>query len=469
MDLTARRVDGAAAYIDRWIAMQREVHRVPGIQVALLHEDRVVLSSAHGQADIEHDVALTPDHRFRIASHSKTFTATAVMQLVEAGRLRLDDRLADHLAFLEGSPAGAVTIREVLAHGSGLVRDGWDGDFWQLFRPFPDRADLERIATDAADVLPANARFKYSNIGFGLLGRVVEAVAGVPYATYVTERIIEPLGLSRTAPDIDDVPESEMVTGYGSLAYADRRLPIDPVRTGDLASATGFVSSASDVVRYAAAHFSGDERLLTDRTKRIMQRTEWTVEGAADTGYGLGIEVVEIGDRRMLGHGGGFPGHITFTLFDPSARFAISVLTNCIDGPAQLLATGAVKLLDLASGDSARADAGSDLGRFCGRFANIWGVFDIVELGGRLHRLDPRLGDPTTSPSLLEVVDERTLRIADAPGFASPGERYEYDWATDGSVERVRGGSALTSYPYERFREMASSWERIGHRDGAYD
>jgi CubicO group peptidase (beta-lactamase class C family) len=469
MEPTASVIEGAARSADEWIALQREIHRIPGVQVALLHEDRVVLSSAHGQADVEHDVALTTDHRFRIASHSKTFTSTAVMQLVQAGRLRLDDRLADHLAFLQGAPAGAVTIREVLGHGSGLVRDGWDGDFWQLFRPFPDRADLERIATDAADVLPANARFKYSNIGFGLLGRVVEAVAGVSYTTYVTDRIIEPLGLSRTTPDIDGVPGSELATGYASLAYADRRLPIDPVRTGDLASATGFVSTASDVVRYAAAHFSGDERLLDDPTKRVMQRTEWTVEGAADTGYGLGIEVVEVGDRRMLGHGGGFPGHITFTMFDPLARFAISVLTNCIDGPAQLLATGAVKLVDLALAGPSPSDAGADLGRFCGRFANIWGVFDIVELGGRLHRLDPRLGDPTTSTCLLEVADERTLRIAEAPGFASPGERYEYEWAADGSVERVRGGSALTSYPYDRFREMAASWDRIGHREPTRD
>jgi len=463
MDLTAPIVEGAAAYVDRWIALQRTLHRVPGIQVALLHEDRVVLSSAHGLADVEEDVALTTDHRFRIASHSKTFTATAVMQLLQAGRLRLDDRLDAHLPFLEGSPAGGVTIREVLGHGSGLVRDGWDGDFWQLFRPFPDRGDLERIATDEADVLPANTKFKYSNIGFGLLGRVIEAVAGAPYATYVTEHIIEPLGLTRTTPDIDGVADGEVATGYGSFAYAERRLPIDPVHTGDLASATGITSTASDVVRYAAGHFDGDERLLDDRTKRIMQRTEWKVEGMPDAFYGLGFEVVEVGDRRMLGHGGGFPGHITFTLFDPSAKLAVSVLTNAIDGPAETLATSAVKLVHLA----AAAGGEGDGQRFCGRFANVWGVFDIVELGGRLHRLDPTLADPTAVTTRLEIVDESTLRIADTPGFASPGERYEFEWAADGSVQRVRGGSALTSYPYERFREMAASWDRFGPRDGA--
>ena len=198
---------------------------MPGIQVAVLHEDRLVLSSAHGHADVESGVALTTSHLFRIASHSKTFTATAVLQLVEDGRLRLDDPLADHLDFLEGAPAGRVTVREVLAHGSGLVRDGWDGDFWQLFRSFPDRADLERISVDAADVLGRNERFKYSNIGFGLLGLVIEAVTGSPYEAHIAARITGPLGLADTGPELDPARAGEVATGYGSLAYLDRRAP----------------------------------------------------------------------------------------------------------------------------------------------------------------------------------------------------------------------------------------------------
>ena len=101
------------ADLDGWIAFRQRLDRVPGIQVAVLHEDRLVLSSAHGHADVESGVALTTSHLFRIASHSKTFTATAVLQLVEDGRLRLDDPLGDHLDFLAGAPAGRVTVREV--------------------------------------------------------------------------------------------------------------------------------------------------------------------------------------------------------------------------------------------------------------------------------------------------------------------------------------------------------------------
>ena len=459
-ELTASAVDDAARYLDGWIAFRQRVDRVPGIQVAVLHEDRLVLSSAHGHADVESGVALTTSHLFRIASHSKTFTATAVLQLVEDGRLRLDDPLADHLDFLAGEPAGRVTVREVLAHGSGLVRDGWDGDFWQLFRSFPDRAGLERISVDAADVLGRNERFKYSNIGFGLLGSVIEAVTGSSYGAHIAARITGPLGLADTGPELDPARASQVATGYGSLAYLDRRLPIETVPTGALASATGFYSTASDLVRYASAHFDGDERLLTDDSKRLAQRNEWKVEGsAAGRHYGLGFAVTEIGKRRLLGHGGGFPGHITHTLFDPAGRYAVSALTNCIDGPAQTLAAGAVHLLDLAAAGPGPED--EDLQRFCGRFANLWGVFDIAALGGRLYRLDPTLAEPTADRCRLEVAHRDTLRIVEAPGYASPGERYEIERAADGTIRSVRGGSGTTSYPIDRFSEAASSAQRV--------
>src|SRR4051794_31463281 len=129
-------------------------------------------------ADAAAGVALTTSHRFRIASHSKTFTATAIVRLAERGILRLDDRLDRWLPELAAADIAGVTLRELLAHGGGLVRDGWDGDHWQLARPFPDAAELRRIASDDAQVLVRNERFKYSNVGFSLLGAVIEAASG---------------------------------------------------------------------------------------------------------------------------------------------------------------------------------------------------------------------------------------------------------------------------------------------------
>ena len=457
-----------ARYFDDWISFRRRVDRVPGVQVAMLYDDQLVLSSAHGLADVEAGTPLTTRHLFRIASHSKVFTATAIMQLVEQGRLRLDDEAGNWLDFLDGSPVAGVTIREMLSHSAGVVRDGWDGDFWQLFRPFPDADELRRISLDAADVLSRNERFKYSNISFSLLGLVVEAVTGRLYADYVTEHVVGRLELNDTGPDLDTARAHEYAIAYSALSYAERRLPIDPIATGAMASATGFYSTASDVVRFAAAHFHGDTRLLSDDSKRLMQRTEWKVEGSANQSYGLGLAIADIKGRRLLGHGGGFPGNITYTLFDPVDWLAVSVMTNAIDGPAQVMATTAFRLLELAERGDARQTGGEpervsgiDSTAFVGRYANLWTVFDIVELGGQLYQLDVVAADPTADPQRLDIVDAHTLRIADAPGYASPGERLVFDRNDDGSVRSVRGGSATTSFPLDRLAAAVAARERI--------
>ena len=462
-------VADAADYFDRWLAFQQRLRRVPGVQAAILLDGVVVLDTAHGHADVEASTDLTTEHLFRIASHSKTFTATAIMQLVEQGALRLDDTGGQWLDFLNGTPIATVTIREMLSHASGIVRDGWDGDFWQLAFPFPDIERLQRISVDAAKVLDRNEQFKYSNIAYSLLGLVVEEASGVPYKRYVTEHIVDRVGLQNTGPDLDPARLDEYATGYTSLDYAETRIPIEHIDTAAMASATGFYSTAADVVRYASCHFLGDDRLISDESKRLMQRIEWKVDGT-DSSYGLGLAVATIGTRRVLGHGGGYPGHITRTFFDPVDKLAVAVLTNAIDGPALEMATAAVRLIDLAQvGVDERADATATVGRaatvdlssFCGRFANLWGVFDVVELGGRLFQIDPTAPDPAAEPVHLEVIDADTLRIRKTSGYGSPGESFEFERDDDGAVRSVRGGSASTSHPIDAFTAALNRRDRV--------
>ena len=454
----------AARYIASLIAYRQQHDRVPGIQAAMLHDDDVVLDAAVGLADVESATPMTTAHRFRIASHSKTFTATAVVQLAERGVLRLDDPVGRWIDELAAAPVAHVTLRELLAHGSGVVRDGWDGDFWQLYRAFPDGAGLLAVASDEATVLGRNERFKYSNVGYSLLGCVIERATGSPYHEHVRAALLGPLELSSTTPDIDPAAAGDHATGYSAFAYADHRLPIDHIATGAMASATGFSSTATDLARWAAAHFLGDTRVLSDDGKRQMQRTEWTVEGAASS-YGLGLAIAEPGGRRVLGHGGGFPGFITQTWFDPVGRFAVAVLTNAIDGPAEPLATAAVRITDLALRPPEGHTASERVQRFCGRFATLWGVADVVGLADRLYLLEPLAVDPVAEPHHLRVVDDRTLLITRAPGYRSPGERLEYDWADDGSVRSLRGGSGATWYPLDAFTSAVEPRQRIALGD----
>jgi CubicO group peptidase (beta-lactamase class C family) len=451
----------ACAYFDTWLAFRARLARIPGIQAAVLHDSDIVLSTAHGLADVAAGTPLTTAHRFRIASHSKTFTATAVVALAEGGVLRLDDTVGRWLPDVVGTGVGDVTLRELLAHGGGLVRDGWDGDHWQLVRAFPDPAGLQRIAADAAAVLARNERFKYSNVGFSLLGAVIEAATGTPYPEHVRGALLAPLGLTATSPDIDPTDAGDHATGYSAVAYADARVPIDHIATGAMAAATGFSSTADDVVRWASAHFRGDERVLSDDAKRQMQRTEWKVEGSGE--YGLGFAVADLGERRVLGHGGGFPGFITHTWFDPADRLAVAVLTNTIDGPAQTAASVLVRLVDLAQ-QASRADDHppvEDPTRFTGRFTTLWGCLDVVALGGRLFAMSPALDDPIPAVQRLAMVDDDTLRIDAAPGYGSPGERFEYRRDSSGAVVAVRGGSGSTAVPDEAFRAAFAQRDRI--------
>ena len=447
----------ACAYAETWLAFRTARDRVPGVQAAVLHDGDVVHASAHGLADVATATPLTSEHRFRVASHSKTFTATAVVQLAEQGRLRLDDTIGQHLGELAAEPIGAVTLRELLAHGGGVIRDGRDGDHWQLARPFPDGATLREVAADEATVLARNERFKYSNVGFSLLGAVVEVVTDRSYADHVRSAVLDPLRLAATTPDIDPGAVADHATGYTSLAYAPERIPFDHIATGAMAAATGFSSTATDLVRWAAAHFPGDERVLSDDAKRQMQHTAWTVEGAGE--YGLGLEIGKVGERRVVGHSGGFPGFITRTWWDPVERIAVSVLTNAVDGPASVLAEGVFRFLDLAGRDGGDRDA--DLTPYTGRFMTLWGVFDVVALGGQLWSLAPVLDDPVAVAQRLEVLDADTLRIADGPGYGSPGERYVYERDGAGRVVSVRGSSGTTALPEQAFRAQLAGFDRI--------
>src|SRR3954469_23910398 len=135
---TAEVAAAAAPHLESWLDHQRRRLRVPGVQAAVRVGDQLVLDTALGVADLTTGQELTPGHLFRIASHSKTFAATAVLQLVEAGRLRLDDPIARWVPALTGTPLAEVTVRELLGHQGGVVRDGRDNDHWQLLQPFPD-------------------------------------------------------------------------------------------------------------------------------------------------------------------------------------------------------------------------------------------------------------------------------------------------------------------------------------------
>lgn len=455
-------------YLAQWVATQAGLARVPGVQYAVLVDDDVVASGAWGVADVTTGEPLRADHLFRVASHSKTFTATAVARLVEDGALRLDDPFATHLPELADAAAGRVTLREALGHTGGVLRDGRDADFWQLGGPFPDRAALLASVRADGEVLGRGEHFKYSNLTYGLLGLVIESVTGGSYAEHVLRTLVEPLGLRDTFPELDDRLTGRAAVGHSARGVADDgRLPVAAVTTGALGAATGFCSTAHDLVRWVGTHFDDDGgrdgiARLRPETRRLLQREESVVDvpHARRRAYGLGFEVREIEGRRVVGHSGGFPGQITRTWADPAGRVAVSVLTNAVDGPADAIATGLFTLVATAldgdgriGGQSAGPAAGAppvaELDRWTGRFANLWGQTDVVRLGRRLWLIDPREADPLAGADEV-TVDGAVLRPVVRPGFGPVGEAVEVVRDDTGRPAAIVVGG-MTSWPVEEY------------------
>ncbi|MCC2307674.1 serine hydrolase domain-containing protein [Cellulomonas chengniuliangii] len=464
-------IRAAAGYLAQFVETQAVHHRVPGVQVAIRSDDELVLDMAVGVADAVAGTPLRTDHLFRIASHSKTFAATSVMQLVEAGRIRLDDAIGQYVPELveAGSPIAEATIRELLGHQSGVIRDGVHADFWQLAYPFPDRETL--IADIVADgrVYARNEHFHYSNVGYSLLGLAIEAASGQTFDEYTRTHIIEPLGLTRTGAEYDPARADEYASGHTALLFGTHeRQVIEHVDTRVMSAATGFYSTAAELTEYGAAHWFGDTRLLSDDSKRLMQRLESVVSSYGEEvgRYGVGMDVRKIGDRPLIGHSGGYPGHITRTYIDPKDKLVVSVLTNAVDGPATPIATALVKLIDAAltprRGFTPPAPAGvlPPLESYTGRFANLWGLLDLTVLGGRLVALDPSSADPMEGFEELEVVGPDTLRVHPQTGFGSSGELIRLERAADGSIASVRVGG-MTSWPVEEFLRRQPSMLRV--------
>ena len=441
-------VRDAMAYANQWLEYQQQYKKVPAMTVAVRLGDELIFSHGYGHANLEQSTPVTPEHIFRVASHSKWFTATAIMQLKEQGKLRLDDPLVQYIPWLQGQLAN-ITVREVLNHAAGITRDGYDNDHWQLDHPFPDADQLRALVEQGGEVLPSSHKLKYSNIGYSLLGLVVEAASGEPYNQFVQRNIVERLGLQNTGPETNADARSRMVTGYTSRELLMPRFPLPDAVTRAMSSATGFYSTAEDLTRYASAHFFGNNELISDEAKREMQRALWSVEDMDS--YGLGMQVAKVGDRRVMGHSGGFPGHTTRTYLDPQDKLAISVLTSESGGPASDITKSIIKLIDLALKQKPAQHA-AELDRYAGRFVSLWGYADIVRLGDQLFVVEPTADDPAADATKLEVVDKNTLKIEEKEGYGSPGEYVRYVRDEHGNVTKITVAGS-TQYPLGTMQE----------------
>jgi CubicO group peptidase (beta-lactamase class C family) len=426
---------GAALdYVPQWLDYQMRMTEQPGCSLAIAHKGKIVLEQAFGYADQKRGVELTPRHRFRVASHSKSFTAAGIMKLREKGKLQLDDPAGRHVDKLHPKVA-AATVAQLLSHTAGIIRDGTDTGQWVDRRPFRS-ADEIRADLALTQPLEANTRFKYSNHGFGLLGLIVEAVTGEPYNAWIKREIVDTAGLAETRPDMPLARGTPMARGHSAKLPLGRRVIIPGTNsTHGLASATGFVSTAADLARFfGQLHPEARRSVLSVASRREMTRRHWRVpHSVVERWYGLGTISGSLGSWDHVGHAGGFQGFITRTAVLLGQEVTISVLTNAADGLAHPWFEGTVNILRRFAENGPPSRRAAD---WRGRWWSLWGTLDLVPMGDKVVAATPSLMDPFMDASEIALTGRDAGRVALAGGFASHGEQVR-------RIRRGRGGRVV--------------------------
>jgi CubicO group peptidase (beta-lactamase class C family) len=435
-------LEPALDYIPQWLEYQMRETEQPGCVLALVHDGIVVLEQAFGHADIVGRVPLTPRHRFRVASHSKTFSAAGILKLREQRKLSLDDRAGQYVEGLHPAIAEA-TIAQLLSHSAGIIRDGTDSGQWRDARPFLDETEL-RADLAAAPTIDANTRFKYSNHAFGLIGLIIEAVTGSPYRDWIQRAIIEPAGLDETEPDMPLAAPAPTACGHSSKLPLGRRVVVPGDNpTNALAPATGFVSTAGDLARFfAQLDPAARESVLSAASRREMVRPQWRYPHTnIERHYGLGVSMGKTAEWAWLGHGGAFQGFASRSAVLPNRSLAVSLLTDAVDGPADQWVDGILHILATFAQYGA---PNSEVRDWTGRWWTLWGAVDLVPMGETVMVPTPSLPNPFAEASEISVSDRDNGRFTAAAGTARYGEGVRRIRRPDGTVGEVWfGGTRL--------------------------
>ena len=349
-------MDGTLNIIDAWLDAVRDYEEIPGISAGIVYDEDLIWQKSYGFSNLESERRADSDTIYSICSISKLFTAIGVMQLRDAGKLRLADPVSEHLDWFDineiHAEYGPATIEGLLTHSSGLPRES-TGPYWnEPDFPFPTRKELIKRLGDQETLYPSQSIYQYSNLGITLAGEIIRETSGMDYEQYVREKIIEPMGLTETRTFYpEELRGDELAIGYMGFDRRKVRYPVKPFFTRGITPAAGFTSTLNDLARFAIwqhATLNGKEnRILAMNTLREMQRVHW-MDQDWDIARGLGFGTRRLDGDTTVGHNGSCPGYMTQILLMPRYRIATIVLTNAGDGSARNSATNMLQAMRTA-------------------------------------------------------------------------------------------------------------------------
>jgi CubicO group peptidase (beta-lactamase class C family) len=425
----------------------------PGLTLGLTDRDGTLALRVYGFAELGSRTPVTTDTLFEIGSIGKTFTAVAVLQLADEGRIDLDAPVDRYLPWFEvPQPEGhaPITIADLLSHTSGIVA-GIDGTPEAAFQVW----SLRDLPTYSAP----GERFHYSNVGYKALGLVLEAVEGRPYPEILRTRILEPLGMTATEPAITNDMRGRLAVGYEYL-HDDREghpgAPLAPATWLETATADGSIAStAADMCAFARLILREGAGWLTEESFRLMSSPHSRVDETYAYGYGLAIR--DLDGHRFIGHGGGMVGYLAALQVEPATGLGSVVLQNGVSSNPMGLARN---VLRIASGEptapaepeeepeprSEAAEPPSELRPLAGRYRshNPWTTnFSVVLRGDRPWLIFPAAPDGFDDEQPLTPLPDGSFRAGEDPG--NP-ETLRFDTVVDGRALRAW----LSGWPYYR-------------------
>lgn len=434
-------VADALELLDLWIEEQMAYEQIPGLAIGIVYDQELIWARGYGQADLERQTPITPRTLFRIASMTKLFTATAIMHLRDAGKLRLEEPVTTYLPWFEirnpFTDAPPITIWHLLTHTAGLPRDA-AFPYWTT-HAFPAWEAVKKALPDQTLIYPTGSTYKYSNLGMALLGEIVAAVSGQPYAQYVQQHILDPLGMASTAVIPTQAHHQQLATGYTRRHPNGSRQVMTYYDTNGMLPMGNIVSSVEDLARFATAQFGGQGSILKPGTLKEMHRVHW-LYGSWTGGRGLGFAVSRHEGRSFVYHGGWLGGFRSRLMFRPEEKIALIVLTNAEDVSPTGIAYEAYDLLapvilQAVSSPVKPAKAERVWRKYLGVYTDPWGWETRVLIhNNRLalygHNYPPE-EEPEASLTLLTPVGKDTFRLPD-------GELLVFELDKSGQVLRLR-------------------------------
>ena len=314
--------------VDDYVKAQMERQHVPGISIVVIKDQKIIKSMGYGLANVELNVAVTPETVFKIGSVSKQFIATGILLLVQDGKMSLDDNVSK---FLDGTPEAwkPITIRHLLTHTSGIVREA------PGFDPLKIQSDADVIKT--AYSLPLRftpgEKWEYCNVGYFTLAEIINRVSGKSWPDFLHERVFAPLGMNSTRT----TNMTELVTNRANgYVWRNDKFQNSAIYFA-LRPSGAFLSTVVDLAKWDAALDAGT--LL----KKPTLDQAWTpvkLNNGNTHPYGFGWELAPVAGHKQINHGGSLPGFRSQLTRFIDDKLTVVVLTNGDNANAAAIAIG---------------------------------------------------------------------------------------------------------------------------------